>query len=50
VHKFGKCYDSNPDLGLDLPILAQGLPAVLFGGFTRRTFGAPTLRLSCGVF
>jgi hypothetical protein len=37
-------YDSNPDLRLDLPIFAQGLPAVFMAGlpaifFIRRFYG-----------
>jgi len=45
VHKAGKFHDSNPDLRFDLPILPQGLPAVILEGLPAgRLEGLPAVR------
>jgi len=55
-HTKGKFQDSNPDFRFDLPILAQGLPALFLEGlpavlFIRRSSGGlADLFASDGLF
>jgi len=56
AHRGVKIHDSNPDLILDVPILAQGLPAIFLeglpasGGLVGRTSAGLIRRFYGGLF